>query len=127
MKSFPPGPVSGRLVTIFLDGMTFKGKHGVLASERRNGGKFRVDLSARVEAPAKCRDRLADTVDYRTLFSRTRNIVEKRSFRTLEALATAIAEATAGIRKVRSVRVRVTKMAVVLGSGTTCAVEVERP
>jgi dihydroneopterin aldolase len=119
--------VSGKLLTIFLDGMNFRGRHGVLASERRNGGHFRVDLNARVEAPAKCRDRLADTVDYRMLFSRTRIIVEKRRFCTLEALATAIADAAAGIKKVRSVRVRVTKMAPVLGSGTMCAVEVERP
>jgi len=123
----PHNPASGRLVTIVLEGMSFTGRHGVLASERRKGSSFRVDLSARVEAPARCRDRLSDTVDYRVLYSGTKAIVEKKRFRTLEALATAIAGGAARLKKVRSVRVRVTKMALVLASGTTCAVEVERP
>jgi dihydroneopterin aldolase len=98
-----------------------------MPEERRLGGPFRVDLTVRIDAPARSRDRLSDTVDYRALYSRARNVMEKRRFRTLEALAETIATAVVGQPKVRSVRIRVTKLASPLGPGTACAVEIDRP
>ena len=110
-------------VRVFLENMNFRGRHGVLPEERRLGGDFRVEIEALVVLPAHFRDRISDTADYRALFFRTRSIVEKRRFRTLEALARAIADAAIKVRRVRGIRVRVTKLAPPLGGGTVAAVE----
>jgi dihydroneopterin aldolase len=52
--------------------------------------------------------------------------MEGRPFRTLEALADAIAGALVRLPKVRWVRVRVTKLAPPLMPGATAAAEIER-
>jgi dihydroneopterin aldolase len=104
--------------------MTFRGRHGVLPEERRLGGDFRVEIEADVVIPPGFRDHISGTADYRALFSRARAIVERRRFRTLEALTGAVAAAALKVRRVRGVRVRVTKLAPPLGGGATAAVEI---
>ena len=93
--------------------------------ERGTGGHFRVDMMVEVAAPRG--DSLSETADYRVLFSQAKNLVERRRFRTLEALACAIARSAARVPKVRGVRVKVTKINCPLGHGATSAVEVELP
>ena len=117
---------AGRSISaaIFLENMNFWGHHGVLASERRLGGRFRVDMKLDVEARARYSDRISETADYRILFSRAKALVERRRFRTIEALASAVVDAAMKVKMVRGARVRVTKLAPPLGGGTTAAVEV---
>ena len=115
-----------RVVVIRLEGMTFRAFHGVLPEERKLGGPFRVDLKLTVEAPARYRDRLTETLDYRLAHARVTALMTRRKFHTLEALADAIAEALVRLAKVVVARVRVTKLAPPLGPGTTSAVEIER-
>ena len=114
------------LTRILLERMHFQGHHGVLAAERRIGGPFRVDLALHVRAPRRYRDRLSDTLAYRLVFARVRSCMERRRFRTLEALADAIALALLGFPLVRRVTVRVTKLAPPLGGGASSAVEIRR-
>jgi len=109
---------------IFLENMVFRGRHGVLPEERKLGGDFRVEIEADIVTLPRFRDHIAGTADYRALFSRARAIVERRRFRTLEALTGAIATAAIKVRHVRGVRVRVTKLAPPLGGGATAAVEI---
>ena len=99
----------------------------MLPQERKLGGPFNVDLEVRVAMPKRSRDRLSETVDYRTLHAKTKFLMERRRFRTLEALAAAIAGACMRVAKVQDVRVKVTKLAPPLGGGATSAVEVRRP
>jgi len=95
-----------------------------MPEERKLGGQFRVDMKLDVDAPARYSDRIEETADYRVLFSRTRALVERRHFRTLEALASAVADAAMKVKRVNGARVKVTKLAPPLGNGTTAAVEV---
>ena len=117
---------AGRSISavIFLENMHFWGRHGIMPEERKLGGQFRVDMMLDVEAPARHSDRLKETVDYRVLFERAKALVEKRRYRTLEALTSAVADSAMSVKRVRGVRVRVAKLAPPLGGGTTAAVEV---
>jgi dihydroneopterin aldolase len=115
-----------RTAVIRLEGMTFRAFHGVLPEERKLGGPFRVDLTLTVEAPPQYRDRLSETLDYRLAHARVVALMTRRKFRTLEALADAIAEALVRLAKVVAARVRVTKLSPPLGPGTTSAVDIER-
>ena len=120
---------SGRVhpvTVILLEGLRFRGRHGALAEERKLGGPFRVDLTLDVSSPPRRRDRLSDTLDYRAAFARTKDLMEKRSFRTIEALANALAESLVRLPKVRQARVRVTKLAPPLMPGATAAAEIVR-
>ncbi len=105
--------------------MRFWGRHGTLASERRRGGPFRVDFWARFTQRLPCRDRLNETVDYRLFHAKIGNLMERRRFRTMEALADRIAQTTLKVPRVVEVGVRITKLRPPLGPGTTSAVEVE--
>ncbi len=104
--------------------MIFWGHHGVQARERRQGGPFDVALEITARAPALGRDRLSDTVDYARLHGMAKAIVERRRFKTVEALTRSVAETALKFPKVMSVKVRVTKLAPPLG-GATAAVEIE--
>ena len=117
---------AGRSIStaILLENMNFRGRHGVMPEERRLGGQFRVDIKLLVDAPARHSDRISETADYRVVFSRTKALVERRRFRTLEALTSAVADAVMRVKMVKGARVRVTKLAPPLGYGTTAAVEI---
>lgn len=95
---------------IALRGMRFLGRHGVRLEERLEPQPFEVDLLLELDlsGPAAS-DELADTVDYSSAFETVRGIVEGESFRLVEALAGAIAEAVLGGFPVDGVEVRVRK------------------
>ena len=115
-----------QVAVIRLEGLRFRGRHGVLAAERRLGGPFQVDAFIEVPLPARQRDRLSDTLDYRLAVSRIRARMEGRSFRTMEALADAIALSLVRLPKAGGVRVRVTKLSPPFQPGATASVEVAR-
>lgn len=104
--------------------MTFWGHHGVLARERRQGGPFEVTMEVSADVPSPERDRLSATVDYSRIYRKTKSLVEGRRFKTVEALASAVAKAALSFPKVVAVKARVTKLAPPLG-GATAAVEIE--
>jgi dihydroneopterin aldolase len=95
---------------ITLRGMQFLGRHGVTVEERAEAQPFEVDLVLRLDLsrPAATDD-LADTINYASLFELTREVVEVRTFRLIEALAAAVAEAVLAAHPVDDVEVRVRK------------------
>ncbi len=95
---------------IALRGMRFLGRHGVRLEERMEPQPFEVDLLLELDLsrPAAS-DELADTVDYSAAFETVRLIVEGQSFRLVEALAGAIADAILAGYPVDGLEVRVRK------------------
>jgi dihydroneopterin aldolase len=102
--------VAGVSDQIALRGMRFLGRHGVSLAERMEPQPFEVDLVMELDLsrPAAS-DELADTVDYAAAYEIVRSIVEERSFRLIEALAGAIAEAILETFSVDDVEVAVRK------------------
>lgn len=83
-----------RTLSIFVDGITLRGRCGVTAEERALGQTLVVDI--RLE-PAECRgavtDELEGTVNYGTVVRMVRETVEGGEFKLLERLATVIVDA----------------------------------
>ena len=79
---------------ITLRGMRFMGRHGVNREEQVTAQPFEVDLILRADlSKPAATDDLADTIDYSAAFTVVAEIVEDRSYRLIERLAGAIAEA----------------------------------
>ena len=95
---------------ITLRGMEFMGRHGVNPEEQITPQPFEVDLVLRTDLtrPATT-DELADTIDYSAAFRVVAEVVEDRSYRLIERLAGAIAEAVLAAFPVDDVEVRVRK------------------
>lgn len=73
---------------IKLEGMSFYGYHGVTAAEKETGRMFEVDCELELDLAAAAKsDRLADTIDYRKLYSIIKETVEGTAFALLEGLA----------------------------------------
>ena len=114
---------------IELRNMRFQGRHGWYEHEQEVAQPFEVDLELHLDLRDAGRDDDLDaTVDYADVFRVTREIVEGRSFRLLEALAEAISERVLGdAPRVQEVLVRVRKPAVELGGTLDWAgVEIRR-
>jgi dihydroneopterin aldolase len=95
---------------ITLRGMRFLGRHGVQLEERMEPQPFEVDviLHGDLSKPSAS-DELTDTIDYSAVFTVVAEVVERRSYRLIEALAGAIAEAVLAAHPVDDVEVRVRK------------------
>jgi dihydroneopterin aldolase len=99
--------------TILLQGMRFEGVHGVSDEERALPQPLEVDLEVGLDlSAAAASDDLGDTLDYGELVEVCRQAVETGTQRLLEAVAGAIAEDVTRRPGVRSVTVRVRKLAV---------------
>jgi dihydroneopterin aldolase len=95
---------------ITLAGMRFMGRHGVQLEERMEPQPFEVDVILRRDlSAAAASDDLADTVDYSAVFGSVQAVVEGGSFRLIEALAGAIAQALLDAYPLEDVEVRVRK------------------
>jgi 7,8-dihydroneopterin aldolase/epimerase/oxygenase len=96
---------------IVLANMQFDGRHGEHDWERATAQPFEVDVELEVDlAPAGVSDELVRTVDYGRVFNIARDIVEKRTYHLLEAIAEAIAtETLAAFPLVDEIVVRVRK------------------
>ena len=95
---------------IALLGMRFLGRHGVRLEERLEPQPIEVDLLMELDLsrPAAS-DELADTIDYSAAFEVVRGIVEGQSFRLVEALAGAIAEAILAAYAIDGIEIRLRK------------------
>ena len=112
---------------IELHGIEVFGYHGATEVEEREGQKFLFDVSlwSRQEPEA---DDLEQTIDYRDVAARVREVSERQRVRLLETLATSVADALVEGFAVERVRVRVRKPHVQLDPPVEySAVTVERP
>ena len=79
---------------IFVEGLEFKGPHGVYPEERAEGRRFRVDLRVRVDqTQSMATDDLNDTLDYRALAQCILHIGHGPSCALIEHLASRILDA----------------------------------
>ena len=92
---------------IEVAGIELRGFHGVLDEERREGQRFRFDVSVDVSEPAE--DDIDAAVDYRDLVACVREVSDGTHFQLLETLAAAIADELRRRFPVELVRVTVGK------------------
>ncbi len=113
---------------ILLEGMAFYGYHGVLPEEQTEGQIFTMDVTVEADLHrAGHTDDLADSLDYRDLYARIREVMTDERFRLLEAVAEAVAHRLLEIERVEAVTVCVRKPHVRLGGPLAhAAVEVTR-
>jgi dihydroneopterin aldolase len=79
---------------VYVEGIEFEASHGYTAAERRTTRRFRLAIEIRRDFDVASRsDRLHDTVDYRAVCAVAVEIGTTRTFKLLEALAGAIADA----------------------------------
>ena len=95
---------------IVLQGVSARGFHGVLASEKRDGQTFVVDVVMEVDlAPAGASDDLKDTVNYAEVAGDIVGLIERESLDLIEALAARIADRVLARPLVEAVEVTVHK------------------
>ena len=98
---------------ITLQAMRFEGHHGVGEEERSFPQPLEVDLVVEADlARAGRTDDVADTIDYGPLVAAVGEIVERGSYRLLEAIAATIAGRVLETTVASAVTVRVRKLAV---------------
>lgn len=79
---------------VFVRGLEFEASHGYTKAERKLTRRFRCDIEISRDLEVSSRtDRIQDTLDYRKVCSLAVEIGTTRTFRLLEKLAGAIAEA----------------------------------
>jgi dihydroneopterin aldolase len=113
---------------VFIEGMSFFARHGVLPAERETGQRFLVDVVLCLDfAAAGKADDLEHTVDYLAVYKEVERVVCGRSYRLLESLAEAVAEALLKAFTVKEVGVRIKKPGAPLpGSFDSVGVEITR-
>jgi dihydroneopterin aldolase len=80
-------------VTIEISGLQLYTHHGVSAAEQEVGQRLVFDLRLDVgDCDATLTDRIEDTVDYAQVCQEVALAAQQRSYRTLERLATAVAD-----------------------------------
>jgi len=78
---------------IIAKGLSFTGCHGVPEEEQKAPQLFKVDIIMRLDLKKAIQsDNIYDTVDYASVYSDVRDIVEKKSFHLLETLCAHIAD-----------------------------------
>ena len=93
-----------------LQNMVFYGYHGAYGAEKELGQKFAVDVELQTDLRAAGRsDDLDLALDYQSVYTLVREIVEEREFNLIEGLAEAIAQEILGAFEVEAVVVRVRK------------------
>ncbi len=106
-----------------VHGLELFGRHGVNDDERRDGQTFLFDVTLEINEPKE--DAIDATVDYRRVRDILIGVNEADSYRLLETLAAAAADALNAELPVKRVRVSIRKPGVAWAewTGVTC----ERP
>ncbi len=115
--------------TIFMDGLTFYGYHGVFPEETQLGQRFVVSLRMMCDTTRASRsDDLQDTVDYGKVYNIVEQIVQGEPYRLVETVAERIAGRVLDAHpSVSKVSVRLEKpQAPVRGVFASVGVEIER-
>ncbi len=113
---------------IQLHEMAFYAYHGVNLEEQAQGQVFVVDVAVEADLHrAGHTDEIGDSLDYRDLYARVRQVVTGERYRLLEAVAEAVAHRLLEVERIQGVTVRVRKPHVKLGGPLAyAAVEVVR-
>lgn len=114
------------LTIIRISNATFYAHHGVMDSERTNGGKFEIDAELECNViEAEMEDDLRKTIDYEKVYAFIKEIVSSKKFYLIEALALRISRSILdNFERVRRVTVKVRKPSPPLG-GVVDFVEVQ--
>jgi 7,8-dihydroneopterin aldolase/epimerase/oxygenase len=81
-------------VTVEISGLSLFTHHGVTKAERETGQRLVFDISLDVEdCDATVTDRVEDTIDYAAVCDAVAYVATERSYKTLERLCTAVADA----------------------------------
>ena len=112
--------------TIRINNAVFYAHHGVLDTERANGGRFEIDVELICNViEAEIEDNLKKTLDYEKVYSFIKDIVSAKKFYLIEALAARIAASIMeNFERVYKVTVKVRKPSPPVGGVVDC-VEVE--
>jgi 7,8-dihydroneopterin aldolase/epimerase/oxygenase len=103
-------PGTSPAVTIEVTGLSLYTRHGVSAAERELGQRLLFDVAFEVdECDATVTDRIEDTVNYADVCEQVALAAQKRQYKTLERLCTAVAERLIDRFGAESVRVKATK------------------
>ena len=98
---------------IFIENLSFFGKHGVSEKERSLEQEFLIDITVETDASsAAASDDLTDTVDYSALAAIAKEVVEANSFFLIEKLAERIVSRILEDARILKVEVTVRKPAV---------------
>lgn len=80
-------------VTIEVSGLSIYTHHGVTAAEREIGQRLILDIRMEIgDTDATVTDRVEDTVDYGAICEFAALVAQQRSYKTLERLASEIAD-----------------------------------
>lgn len=90
-----------------VHGLELFGRHGVNDDERRDGQTFIFDVMMEINQPKE--DAIDATVDYRKVRDIVKSVNEEETYRLLETLAAAAADALHAEFPVKRVRVSVRK------------------
>lgn len=97
-------------VTIEISGLSIYTHHGVSAAEREIGQRLILDLRLEVsDTDATVTDRIEDTVDYGAICQFAALVAQQRSYRTLERLASEIADRVLSRFPVEAISVKAAK------------------
>lgn len=111
---------------IRINNATFYAHHGVMDTERTNGGKFEIDIELTCNVvEAEIEDNLKKTLNYEKVYAFIKDIVSSKKFYLIEALAARISKSILdNFDVVYKVTVKVRKPSPQLG-GVVDFVEVE--
>ncbi len=99
--------------TVFVHGLSVRGKHGVHARERQEEQEFLFDIEADFDTTvASQSDDLADTVNYSRFVAITERIVSGDSYFLIEKLAGTIAGEILEDKRITTVKITVRKPSV---------------
>jgi len=80
--------------SVYVTGIEFEASHGYTSAERKLTRRFRCSIELTIDLAAASRtDRIQDSIDYRVVSGIAVEIGTTRTFKLLEALAGAIADA----------------------------------
>ncbi|MGH2907080.1 MAG: dihydroneopterin aldolase [Solirubrobacterales bacterium] len=97
-------------VSVDITGLSVYTHHGVSAAEQEVGQRLLIDISFELDTcDATVTDELDDTVDYAAVCEQVWLAAQKRSYKTLERLCSAIADHLMDHFDVESVMIRATK------------------
>ena len=113
---------------IQISGIRGYGYTGFFAEEQSLGQWFEADLRINLDlARTGDDDELAYSLDYAQVVQRVKHLLENSRFRTIERLATVIAETVLAFAPVRGVALRLTKVAAPIpGFDVRIAIEISR-
>jgi dihydroneopterin aldolase len=106
-----------------VHGIELLGRHGVNDDERRDGQAFLFDVTLEIAEPEE--DAIEATIDYRLVRDIVQKVNDAESYRLLETLAAAAADALNAELRVKRVRVTVRKPGIAWAEWT--GVICERP